>query len=63
MTSTLPTKPSSLAPAAEVTPIREVDNRQIGASRRGPVTEKLQQAFFDLVNGRNPKYQHWLTPV
>lgn len=49
--------------AAEVTPIREVDNRQIGASRRGPVTEKLQQAFFDLVNGRNPKYQHWLTPV
>ncbi|KAB1447513.1 branched-chain-amino-acid transaminase [Bordetella bronchiseptica MBORD678] len=49
--------------AAEVTPIREVDNRQIGAGRRGPVTEKLQQAFFDLVNGRNPKYQHWLTPV
>jgi len=49
--------------AAEVTPIREVDNRQIGAGRRGPVTEKLQQAFFDLVNGRNPKYQHWVTPV
>ena len=49
--------------AAEVTPTREVDNRQIGAGRRGPVTEKLQQAFFDLVNGRNPKYQHWLTPV
>ncbi|CCJ48447.1 branched-chain amino acid transaminase [Bordetella parapertussis] len=49
--------------AAEVTPIREVDNRQIGTGRRGPVTEKLQQAFFDLVNGRNPKYQHWLTPV
>jgi len=49
--------------AAEVTPIREVDNRQIGAGRRGPVTEKLQTAFFDLVHGRNPKYAHWLTPV
>jgi len=49
--------------AAEVTPIREVDNRKIGAGRRGPVTEKLQAAFFDLVSGRNPKYAHWLTPV
>ncbi|MBO9354022.1 branched-chain amino acid transaminase [Bordetella petrii] len=49
--------------AAEVTPIREVDNRKIGAGRRGPVTEKLQTAFFDLVNGRNTKYAHWLTPV
>ncbi|MCD0504270.1 branched-chain amino acid transaminase [Bordetella petrii] len=49
--------------AAEVTPIREVDNRKIGAGRRGPVTEKLQTAFFDLVSGRNPKYAHWLTKV
>ncbi|MBO1111699.1 branched-chain amino acid transaminase [Bordetella petrii] len=49
--------------AAEVTPIREVDNRKIGAGRRGPVTEKLQTAFFDLVSGRNTKYAHWLTPV
>lgn len=49
--------------AAEVTPIREVDNRKIGAGMRGPVTEKLQKAFFDLVSGRNPKYAHWLTPV
>ena len=49
--------------AAEVTPIREVDNRQIGAGRRGPVTKKLQTAFFDLVSGRNAKYAHWLTPV
>jgi len=49
--------------AAEVTPIREVDNRKIGAGRRGPVTEKLQAAFFDLVAGRNAKYAHWLTPV
>jgi branched-chain amino acid aminotransferase len=49
--------------AAEVTPIREVDNRRIGAGRRGPVTERLQKAFFDLVQGRNPKYQNWLTKV
>ncbi|OZI67207.1 branched-chain amino acid transaminase [Bordetella genomosp. 11] len=49
--------------AAEVTPIREVDNRRIGTGRRGPVTQRLQQAFFDLVQGRNAKYQHWLTKV
>jgi len=49
--------------AAEVTPIREVDNRQIGSGRRGPVTELLQNAFFDVVNGRNPKYHHWLSKV
>jgi branched-chain amino acid aminotransferase len=49
--------------AAEVTPIREVDGRTIGAGRRGPVTAKIQKAFFDLVNGKNKRYQHWLTPV
>lgn len=49
--------------AAEVTPIREIDRRTIGIGSRGPVTEKLQKAFFDLVNGRNPKYHHWLTKV
>jgi branched-chain amino acid aminotransferase len=49
--------------AAEVTPIRELDGRPIGSGRRGSVTEKLQSAFFDVVNGRNPKYAHWLTPV
>ncbi len=49
--------------AAEVTPIREIDNRRIGPGSRGPVTTKLQQAFFDLVAGHNPKYAHWLTPV
>ncbi len=49
--------------AAEVTPIREVDGRQIGPGRRGPVTESLQKAFFDVVNARNPKYHHWLTLV
>ncbi len=49
--------------AAEVTPIRELDNRRIGVGSRGPITEKLQSAFFDVVNGRNPKYHHWLTQV
>ena len=49
--------------AAEVTPIRELDGRIIGAGTRGPLTEKIQAAFFDIVNGRNAKYHHWLTPV
>ena len=49
--------------AAEVTPIREVDRVEIGSGSRGPITEKIQSAFFDIVNGRNPKYAHWLTKV
>lgn len=49
--------------AAEVTPIRELDRVQIGAGQRGPVTEKIQSAFFDIVNGRNAKYAHWLAKV
>jgi branched-chain amino acid aminotransferase len=49
--------------AAEITPIRELDGRTIGAGRRGPVTEKIQTAFFDAVNGRAPKYREWLTPI
>jgi branched-chain amino acid aminotransferase len=49
--------------AAEVTPIREVDDRTIGSGRRGPITERLQSAFFDAVGGRAAKYAQWLTPV
>jgi branched-chain amino acid aminotransferase len=49
--------------AAEVTPIRELDRIQIGAGQRGPATEKIQNAFFDVVNGRNPKYASWLARV
>ena len=49
--------------AAEVTPIRELDNRPIGNGECGPITKKLQSLFFDVVNGRNPKYKSWLTPV
>ncbi len=49
--------------AAEVTPIRELDGRVIGRGSRGPITEKIQSLFFDVVNGRNAKYGHWLTKV
>lgn len=49
--------------AAEVTPIREVDHRIIGSGSRGPVTEQLQQKFFDAVYGKSPEHKHWLTYV
>jgi len=49
--------------AAEVTPIRELDNRMIGDGKRGPVTEKLQSLYFDVVHGRMPEYDHWLAYV
>jgi branched-chain amino acid aminotransferase len=49
--------------AAEVTPIREYDNRPIGNGTRGPLTTKLQQMFFDTVNGRNESKLSWLTRV
>lgn len=49
--------------AAEVTPIRELDNRVIGEGKRGPITEKIQARFFDIVNGRAPEYDHWLAYV
>ena len=47
--------------AAEVTPIREVDHRQIGEGKRGPVTEELQKAFFDIVQGGDARYDRWRT--
>ncbi|MFN3593105.1 MAG: branched-chain amino acid transaminase [Thiobacillaceae bacterium] len=49
--------------AAEVTPIRELDNRTIGSGRRGPVTERLQAKYFDCVQGRSEAHAHWLTYV
>ena len=49
--------------AAEVTPIRELDRIELGRGSRGPITEKIQSAFFDIVNGRNAKYAEWLTKV
>ena len=49
--------------AAEVTPIRQVDNVEIGDGGRGPVTEELQQAFFDLVERRTDDHDEWFTYV
>jgi len=49
--------------AAEVTPIREVDNRAIGCGSRGPITEKLQTLYFDVVHGRHHMHPEWLTLV
>jgi branched-chain amino acid aminotransferase len=49
--------------AAEVTPIRELDNRAIGIGRRGPITKQLQSMFFDAVTGKLPGHQNWLSLV
>jgi branched-chain amino acid aminotransferase len=49
--------------AAEVTPIRELDNRAIGEGTRGPITEKLQSLYFDVVKGKSAKHMDWLTLV
>ncbi len=49
--------------AAEVLPIRELDGRQIGAGKRGPITEKLQSMYFDAVKGKLAAHQEWLTHV
>ncbi|VAW97915.1 Branched-chain amino acid aminotransferase [hydrothermal vent metagenome] len=49
--------------AAEVTPIRELDNRTIGNGSRGSITEKIQSRYFDLVHGRLDKYQDWLNYI
>jgi branched-chain amino acid aminotransferase len=49
--------------AAEVLPIRELDGRQIGEGKRGPITEKLQSMYFDAVKGKLAEHQAWLTHV
>jgi branched-chain amino acid aminotransferase len=49
--------------AAEVTPIRELDNRTIGEGSRGPITAELQARYFDVVYGRNANYESWLSRV
>jgi branched-chain amino acid aminotransferase len=49
--------------ASEVTPIREVDGREIGSGKRGAVTERLQTMYFETVHGKQPNYQSWLTYV
>lgn len=49
--------------AAEVTPIRELDDRPIGSGSRGPITQKLQAMYFDQVQGRRKNYPEWLTHI
>jgi branched-chain amino acid aminotransferase len=49
--------------AAEITPIRTVDKIKVGKGRRGPITEALQSAFFDMINGETPDRHGWLTYV
>lgn len=49
--------------AAEITPVRELDFRVIGNGTRGAITKKLQDAFFDVVSGKNPKYNKFLTYI
>jgi branched-chain amino acid aminotransferase len=49
--------------AAEVSPIREVDGYVIGEGRRGPITERIQTAFFETVRGKNPTKEAWLSFV
>jgi len=49
--------------AAEVTPVREIDNRPVGEGKAGPITLDLQKAFFEAVSGRDPRYEHWLARV
>jgi len=46
--------------AAEITPVREVDDRRVGAGKPGPVTKQIQEAFFDIVRGKNALFAHWL---
>ncbi len=46
--------------AAEITPVREVDDRMIGSGKPGPITQKIQEIFFSIVKGENKKYQGWL---
>ena len=46
--------------AAEITPIREIDGRKIGVGRRGPITERLQGMFFDIVHGKEKEFEKWL---
>ena len=46
--------------AAEITPVREVDDRKIGAGKPGPVTRQIQSVFFDILRGKNALFQHWL---
>lgn len=47
--------------AAEITPVREIDNRKVGSGKPGPITQKVQQIYFDAIRGKIEKYKGWLT--
>ena len=49
--------------AAEITPVREVDGFVVGKGERGPITEKIQNAFFGLFNGKTEDKWGWLYPI
>jgi len=49
--------------AAEITPVREVDNRQVGTGKPGPITQYVQETYFRAVRGQEPRYSEWLTYV
>ncbi len=49
--------------AAEITPVRELDDRKIGAGKPGPVTRQIQAAFFDIIRGKIPLFHHWLDRI
>ncbi|MBT3920947.1 MAG: branched chain amino acid aminotransferase, partial [Nitrospina sp.] len=49
--------------AAEITPVREVDNRVIGPGKKGPITDQIQKTFFDIVRGDHPQFREWLTRI
>ncbi|MCB0307908.1 MAG: branched-chain amino acid transaminase [Bdellovibrionales bacterium] len=49
--------------AAEITPVREIDHRQIGSKAPGPITRKLQSTYGNLVRGKLSEYESWITPV
>jgi branched-chain amino acid aminotransferase len=49
--------------AVEITPVRELDGRRIGTGRPGPVTARLQELFFSIIRGGEPRYEAWLTPI
>jgi branched-chain amino acid aminotransferase len=49
--------------AAEITPVVSVDHYQVGNGEIGPITTALEHVFDDVLRGRDPRYQHWVTPV
>lgn len=48
--------------AAHITPVVEIDHRPVGDGRRGPITARLQELYFQVIRGKHPKYRHWCTP-